>query len=139
MDKVNAELLHTVVQEATTREQAAAAVPSSEKPHLSCLARHNTKTPEGKYLILRRDGTIPAWPSFVLGAKDRHAVAALHAYADSIAQDPDCHPDLPASIRRLANEFARYREQHGDSDPTRGLHRVDDPVIVALMRLGGSA
>ena len=111
---------------------------SSEKPVLKSLARHNPESKEGKYLIIRRDGTIPEWPSFVLGARDPHAEAALRAYAESISKDDDCHPDLPASIRRLADEFRQYREQHGKGDPTRGLHRKDLPMILALMRLGNS-
>lgn len=112
---------------------------SEMKPHLSCLARHSRNAPEGKYLVKRRDGTVPEWPSFVLGGRDPHAVAALLAYADSIEKDPDCHPDLPASVRRLAAEFEAYRLEHGAGDPTRGIHRVDDPATVAEMRKGRSA
>lgn len=47
------------------------------------LWRKSPETPEGKYLVKRRDGTIPEWPNFVLGAKDPAAPAALRAYADS--------------------------------------------------------
>lgn len=111
-----------------------------EKPHLRQLLRHDPKGDGlGKYLIKRRDGSVVEWPSFVLGARDRHSVVALRAYADSIATDPDCHPDLPASIRRLADEFDAYRAEHGDGDPTRGKHREDDPATLAEMRKGQSA
>ena len=113
-------------------------VPSDQKPILTCLARHNPATKEGKYLVMRRDGTIPEWPSFVLGARDRHAAVALRAYADSIATDPDCHPDLPASIRRLADEFDQYRAERGDGDATRGIHRKDNPLVLLLMQQGQS-
>lgn len=106
----------------------------SEKPKLDRLFRHATETREGKYLVKRRDGTVPEWPWFVLGARDPHAVVALRAYAESIAADPDCHPDLPASIRRTADEWDAYRAEHGPGDPTRGRHRVDDPATVAEMR-----
>lgn len=102
------------------------------------LARHNSKTKEGKYLVMRRDGTVPEWPSFVLGARDPHAEFALRAYALSIADDPDCHPDLPASINRLADEFREYRKKHGKGDPTRGLHREDNPLVLLLMQMGQS-
>lgn len=112
--------------------------PSNMKPVLKELARHNPKTKEGKYLVVRRDGTIPKWPSFVLGARDPHAEVALRAYAESISKDPDCHPDLPASIIKLADEFAAYLKEHGKGDPTRGLHRQDCEMVVALMRLGAS-
>lgn len=33
-----------------------------------------------KYLVLRRDGSVPEWPLFVLGASDPAAYAALVAY-----------------------------------------------------------
>jgi hypothetical protein len=111
----------------------------SEKPKLAALVRDDPATPEGKYLVKRRDGTVVEWPSFVLGARDPHAAAALRAYADSIEKDPDCHPDFPARLRRLADEFDAYRASHGPGDPTRGLHRKDDPATVAEMRRGHSA
>jgi hypothetical protein len=111
----------------------------SEKPKLAGLVRDDPKSPEGKYLVKRRDGTVVEWPNFVLGARDPHAPAALRAYADSIAADPDCHPDFPDRLRRLADEFDAYRAAHGAGDPTRGLHRKDDPATIAEMRNGRSA
>ena len=111
----------------------------SEKPKLSGLFRDDPKSPEGKYLVKRRDGTVVEWPSFVLGARDPHAAVAIRAYADSIAQDPDVHPDFPARLRRLADEFDQYRAIHGDGDPTCGRHRQDDPATIAEMRKGTSA
>lgn len=109
------------------------------KPKLAALVRDDPLTPEGKYLVMRRDGTVPAWPSFVLGARDPHAAVALRAYADSIAGDPDVHPDFPARLRRLADEFDAYRATHGDGDPCRGIHRRDNPLVLLLMRQGNSA
>ena len=114
-------------------------MPSEQKPILKALSRENPKTKEGKYLVMRRDGTIPKWPSFVLGARDPHAVVALRAYADSIATDPDCDPGLVESIKRMADEWDKYREEHGKGDPTRGLHRVDNPLVILLMQQGASA
>lgn len=111
----------------------------SEKPKLVGLVRDDPKTPEGKYLVKRRDGTVVEWPHFVLGGADPHAPAALRAYADSIARDPDVHPDFPDRLRRLADEFDAWRAAHGAGDPTRGLHREDDPATVAEMRRGHSA
>lgn len=111
----------------------------NEKPKLSGLVRDDAKTPEGKYLVKRRDGSVVEWPHFVLGGRDPHAPAALRAYADSIEKDPDCHPDFPARLRRMADEFDEYRAIHGAGDPTRGIHRKDDPATVAEMRLGKSA
>lgn len=113
--------------------------PSESKPVLKELVRFTDMNRLGKYLVMRRDGTVPAWSSFVLGSRDRHAEVALRAYADSIATDPDCHPDLPGSIRRLADLFADERAALGDGDPTRGLHRKDNPLVLLLMAQGRAA
>lgn len=110
-----------------------------EKPKLDKLFRDDPATPEGKYLVKRRDGTVVEWPNFVLGARDPHAPAALRAYAYSISADPDCHPDYPARLLALAAEFEAYRKLHGAGDPTRGRHRVDDPATIAEMRSAKSA
>lgn len=111
---------------------------NNEKPVLKKLMRYSPETKEGKYLVKRRDGTVVEWPAFVLGARDPHAEVALRAYAASIATDPDCDPELPESILQLAYEFAKYREEHGEGDPTRGRHRTDDPATIAEMRKGQS-
>jgi len=42
-----------------------------------------TEFSEGKFLVVRRDGSIPAWPHFVIGARDPAAPVALRAYADA--------------------------------------------------------
>lgn len=34
---------------------------------------------EGKFLVVRRDGSIPCWPHFVLGAREAEAKAAAKA------------------------------------------------------------
>jgi hypothetical protein len=114
-------------------------VMATEKPKLAGLVRDGEATPEGKYLVKRRDGTVVEWPHFVIGARDPHAPAALRAYADSIEKDPDVHPDFPARLRKLADEFEEYRAKHGAGDPTRGIHRKDDPATIAEMRKGMSA
>lgn len=110
---------------------------SSEKPP-SGLWRKNSETPEGKYLVLRRDGTVPEWPSLVIGAKDPAAPAALRAYADK-AEELGFNAKYVADMRDLAVEFERYREAHGDGDPDRGRHRVDDPNIIRMMQQGRNA
>jgi hypothetical protein len=110
-----------------------------EKPRLTGLFRDNAKTPEGKYLVLRRDGTVPPWPSFVLGGADPHAPVALRAYADSIANDPDADTEFVARLRQWADEMDGWRREHGPGDPTRGPHRKDAPWVVELMRRGLSA
>ncbi len=109
-----------------------------EKKPLTGLWRENPDTPEGKYLVKRRDGTIPEWPNFVLGAKDPAAPAALRAYADA-ADKLGMNPRYVAGIMRLASQFEHYRAAMGDGDPDRGRHRKDDPATVAEMRRGGNA
>lgn len=111
----------------------------NEKPKLTALMRDHPETPEGKYLVKRRDGTVVEWPHFVLGGRDPHAAVALRAYAASIEKDPDCDPGLVAAILRMADDFDAYRAEHGAGDPTRGRHRQDDPATIAEMRKGHSA
>jgi hypothetical protein len=110
-----------------------------EKKPLTALFRDDERTPEGKYLVKRRDGTVVEWPSWVLGARDPYAPAALRAYADAMAAGGKATAELVARIRRLADEFDAYRRQHGEGDPHLGRHRPDDPATVAEMRKGLSA
>lgn len=102
------------------------------------LWRKNPETPEGKYLIKRRDGTVPEWPSLVIGAKDPCARAALHKLADE-AERLGFNAKYVADMHETAEEFECYRLAHGDGDPDKGRHRIDDPGTVAEMRKGRNA
>lgn len=88
---------------------------------------------EGKFLVVRRDGTIPHWPHFVLGARDPATPAALVAYANA-AQGLGFDPEYVASIRELACDFEKYRIEHGDSDPEAPPHRKDSDAVINAMR-----
>lgn len=99
------------------------------------LWRDDPRTPEGKYLVVRRDGTVPQWPHFVLGARDPCVPAALRAYAAQ-ALGRGMSPGYAEAVCRLAEEFEDYRKRHGVGDPDRGRHRIDDPATVEKMRLG---
>ena len=114
-------------------------MPEEVKPSLAGLFRDDPATPEGKYLIKRRDGTVVEWPSFVLGARDPHASFALRAYAFHTVNDPNIDPESTKRLFKLADEFDAYRAANGDGDPGKGKHRVDDPATVAEMRKGQSA
>lgn len=92
---------------------------------------------EGKFLVVRRDGTVPAWPHFVMGARDPAVPAGLRAYADA-AEKLGMDPEYVASIRELASDFDYYRLRHGDGDADACPHRTDDPSVITAMR-GGSA
>lgn len=98
----------------------------------------NSDAREQKYLVQRRDGTVPAWPWFVLGARDLAAPTALRAYADA-AEGLKFDPQYVADVRALANDFEEYLAQNGMGNPDASPHRTDDPAIVALMATGKSA
>jgi hypothetical protein len=102
------------------------------------LWRNTEGTREGKYLVQRRDGTIPRWPYFVMGAADPAAPAALEAYADA-CEDLGMDPEYVDDIRTMATEWAVWRATHGEGDPDAPRHRKDDPETVAKMRLGHGA
>jgi len=102
------------------------------------LWRYGDKAPEGKYLVTRRDGTVPEWPNMVFGAKDPAAPAALRAYVDE-AERLGYDSTYVADMRRLAQEFEAYLASHGKGDPDAPPHREDDPSVVARMRQGNSA
>ncbi len=86
----------------------------------------------GKYLVLRRDGTVPEWPNFVIGAADPAAPAALRAYAKAAAE-LRMDPEFIEDVRRLADEFEVYRDERGPGDPDAKPHRKDDPETIAKM------
>lgn len=98
---------------------------------------NNPETKEGKYLIKRRDGTIPQWPWFVLGAADPAAPYALRCYADE-AERQGMDPTYVFDIRRMAYIFEDYQQRNPKGDPDAPKHRVDDPVTVAEMAKGNS-
>lgn len=92
---------------------------------------------EGKYLVKRRDGTIPIWPHFVLGAADPIAPWALRAYAlFAIILLRDW--SFARSVWRFARHFANWRRGTAGmakkGDPNAPPHRKDDPLIVAEMQ-----
>jgi len=101
------------------------------------LWRDNPNTPEGKYLVKRRDGTIVEWPHMTLGARDPCAPAALRAYAAEAAK-LGMNQAYVEGVAHLADEWEIYRAEHGEGDPDRGKHRQDDPVTIAEMRKGRS-
>jgi len=99
---------------------------------MSGLWRNSAENREGKYLVKRRDGTVPEWPWFVFGAKDPAAPAGLRAYAAK-AEELGMDSAYVADVRRLAGEFEAYRNAYGWGDPDAPKHRPDDPATVAEM------
>jgi hypothetical protein len=98
------------------------------------LWRKNPRTPGGKYLVKRRDGTIPEWAWFVLGAADEAAPAGLRGYADK-CEELGLDPQYVADVREMADawehDLAAGKHKKGDPDAPR--HRRDDPATVAEM------
>lgn len=88
---------------------------------------------EGKFLVVRRDGTVPHWPHFVLGARDPAAPAALRAYAKECNRR-GLDPDYVTSLLDLAGDFEVYLLQQGKGDPDAPPHREDNPNVIAAMR-----
>lgn len=86
-----------------------------------------------KYLIIRRDGSVPVWPHFVLGARDLHAERALRHYAYSVLETGG-DKEYAASLHALADDFRAYRTAHGHGDPFAPPHRKDDPRVLLAMR-----
>lgn len=86
----------------------------------------------GKFLVLRRDGTVPEWPYFVLGAKDPAAGVALQAYANECKR-LDMDVRYVCDLYDLAGEFDDFRAEHGNGDPDGRPHRRDNPETVAMM------
>lgn len=99
---------------------------------MSGLWRNNPETKGGKYLVQRRDGSVPEWPFFVIGARDPAAVHALNAYADK-AEELGKDAKYVEDVRNLAKDFQAYLDEHGEGDPDGTPHRVDDPETVTKM------
>jgi hypothetical protein len=97
------------------------------------LWKNTDGTREGKYLVLRRDGSVPEWPYLVVGAADPAAPYALVAYAKA-AEMFGYDPQFIADIRALAAEFEVWRVEHGSGDPAAPKHRVDHPAVIAAMK-----
>lgn len=89
---------------------------------------------EGKFLVVRRDGSVPHWPHFVLGARDPFASIALRAYVAAARDSGFFDPEYADSILELANDFERYRAAQGDGDPNAPPHRTDHPDVIRAMR-----
>jgi hypothetical protein len=98
----------------------------------------NPATPGGKYLLQRRDGTVPPWPFFVMAASDPAAPAGIRAYADE-AERLGMDPQYIADLRQLADEFPVWRDMNGTGDPDAPAHRTDDPATIAKMLTGRGA
>jgi hypothetical protein len=91
---------------------------------------------DGKYLVVRRDGTIPWWPNFVMGGHDPASGAGLRGYADKAAE-LGYEAEYVQSIRELADMYDLLAAKVKGTvkvDPEAPPHRKDNPAVVAMMR-----
>jgi hypothetical protein len=88
---------------------------------------------EGKFLVVRRDGSVPHWPHFVLGARDPAAAFAIRQYAVKCAE-LGVDQEYVASLAELADDFDAYRAREGNGDPEARPHRIDNPDVINAMR-----
>lgn len=91
-----------------------------------------------KYLVLRRDGTVPEWPYFVLGAGDPAVPEGLLAYAAS-CERMGYHADYVADVRQFAMHMITWREAHRQGDPDAKRHRKDHPLFGLFSEQGLAA
>jgi hypothetical protein len=89
---------------------------------------------EGKFLVVRRDGTVQKWPHFVLGARDPYVAHTLRFYASLCGDNLLDGREYADSLLELADDFDLYRAEDLDGDPLAGPHRTDDAAIILAMR-----
>ncbi len=113
--------------------------PLAAKKKLSVLFHENPDTPEGKYLVKRRDGGVVESPTFCLLGADPMAPWTLRFY--SLLGFCMGHFDwsLVRSMWRFARQMVKWRKENGRGDPGMGKHRRDDPATLAEMKKGRSA
>lgn len=90
-----------------------------------------------KYLVVRRDGTVPDWPYFVLAASDPAAPAAIRMYA-GMAGKEGMDTDYVDDLFRLANSFEEWRTMNATGDPDAPQHRSDDLEVVSKIKAGST-
>jgi hypothetical protein len=96
-------------------------------------AKTDGEVREGKFLVVRRDGSIPCWPHFVMGARDPAVPDALRAYANK-GEELGYDPAFVVSVRELADDYEAYRAKEGPGDADAGPHRVDSSDVIRVMR-----
>lgn len=102
---------------------------------------------QGKYLLVRRDGTSPAWNNiaFVLGPRDPHAAAAIIAYVDSMmaaGKDSEGNPKYDKAfcekLLALAELYEAYQQDHGVGNPTEQPWRPEAHDVMTALQGGTS-
>ncbi len=103
------------------------------------LWRNQDGTRSGKYLVTRRDGTVPDFEWLVLGSRDLAAPAGLRGYAAE-AEKLGYDSEYVRDVRALADSWEQALKAGGPvGDPDAPRHRHDDPATVSRMPPGRSA
>jgi hypothetical protein len=90
-----------------------------------------------KYLVIRRDNTVPDWPYLVMSAADPAVPFALTAYAaEAFRRGMDA--EYVADIMNLAGSFEEWRQMHTTGDPDAPAHRPNDPEVVSRIKAGST-
>lgn len=89
--------------------------------------------PEGKYLVIRRDGSIPSWPCFVLGGRDPYVPAALEAYAKAV-RDTGGNEEYAQLVEQRATDFRLYAQSVGYSRPEEPNQFIEHEGVARAMR-----
>lgn len=87
---------------------------------------------ENKYLVQRRDGTVPNWPWLVLGAKDPAVPEAIRCLS-KVSRDLGMDSQYCDDLLILADKFESFRLKNGVGDPDAEKHRIDSPEIIKLI------
>lgn len=91
-----------------------------------------------KYLVLRKDGTVPRWPWFVLGARDLAARDALVFYRSRCEQLGYAQPYLDAVDAVIASFEAETAtmtrpDQHEQGRGTSPVKALVSNIVVAQL------
>lgn len=84
-----------------------------------------------KFLVFRRDGSVPEWPYLVLGGRDPD-VSETVRFLSYIAGLRGRDPVYVDGLRELADRMDLYRAEHGDGDPDAPAHREDDLGLLEM-------
>lgn len=87
----------------------------------------------GKYLVLRRDGTVLDGPYFVLGCRDKAAPAALREYVRIWERWGSVGTQYNIDVLQIAGMMERARAKLGTDAPANRGERVDNPRVIEQM------
>ncbi len=85
--------------------------------------------PGKKFLVLRRDGTIPEWPWFVMGAEDPLAAGALYHYA-GLCEEAGYSKEYVDMVMRAVDAMQSWAATKAMQRPDQAPPRKEDPSVL---------